>query len=137
MKEITPYLNFDGTCREAMTFYQGVLGGEMFVMTFGEGEFDSPPEARDRLIHARLTRGSMVLMASDSMPGMELKKGNDVWLNLQCETDEEVDALYPKLSDGGQGMMAPHDAFWGSRFAMLTDRFGFHWMLNHERQPIG
>lgn len=49
MKEITPYLNFDGNCREAMTFYQRCLGGELNVMTFGEAGFDSPPElARSR-----------------------------------------------------------------------------------------
>ena len=27
MKAITPYLVFDGNCREAMTFYQQALGG--------------------------------------------------------------------------------------------------------------
>jgi PhnB protein len=28
MKEATPYLVFNGNCREAMTFYQSCLGGE-------------------------------------------------------------------------------------------------------------
>lgn len=137
MKEITPYLNFDGNCREAMTFYQRCLGGELHVMTFGEGEFDSPPEAKDRLIHARLTRGSTVLMASDTMPGMPYRQGNSAWLNLSCESAEEVDRLYPALADGGSGAMPPHDSFWGARFAMLTDRFGVHWMLNYERAKQG
>jgi PhnB protein len=36
MKEATPYLIFNGNCREAMTFYQSCLGGELNVMTFGE-----------------------------------------------------------------------------------------------------
>lgn len=38
MKEITPYLNFGGNCREAMTFYQRCLGGELTVGTFGESD---------------------------------------------------------------------------------------------------
>ncbi len=50
MKAMTPYLNFDGNCREAMTFYHSCLGGDLNVMTFGESEFDSPPEAKDRLM---------------------------------------------------------------------------------------
>ena len=33
---LNPYLSFDGTAREAMEFYQGVLGGDLDVMTFGE-----------------------------------------------------------------------------------------------------
>lgn len=137
MKAITPYLNFDGNCREAMTFYQRCLGGELHVMTFGEGEFESPPEAKDRVIHARLQRGDVVLMASDTMPGMPYEQGNDVWLSLQCESDDEVGSLYAALSAGGHEVMAPHDAFWGARFAMLTDRFGMNWMLNHERVQAG
>lgn len=137
MQAMTPYLNFDGNCREAMTFYQHCIGGELNVMTFGEGEFDSPPESKDRLIHARLTKGSTILMASDTMPGMPYQQGNNVWLSLVCESDEEVNSLYVTLSDGGKGIMPPHDAFWGARFGMFTDRFGFNWMLNHERTKQG
>lgn len=133
MKQITPYLNFDGNCREAMTFYQSCLGGELNVMTFGEGEPNSPPEVKDRLIHARITSGSTVLMASDTMPVMPFHPGNNVWLSLMCDTDEEVDTLFAKISVGGKPLMPPHDAFWSARFAMFTDRFGMNWMLNHER----
>lgn len=133
MKTITSYLNFDGNCREAMTFYQQCFGGELQAMTFGEGEFESPPEAKDRLIHARLANGSMVLMASDTMPGMPYQQGNNVWLSLECESVGEVEGLYEALSAGGQGIMPPHDSFWGARFAMLTDRFGINWMLNSEQ----
>ena len=35
----------------------------------------------------------------------------------------EVDALYGRLVEGGREVMAPHDAFWNARFAMLVDRF--------------
>lgn len=133
MKEITPYLIFDGNCRDAMTFYQSCIGGDLNVMTFGEADAKTPPESKDRLIHARLAKGAMVIMASDSMQGMPYSQGNDVWLSAACDTDAEVDSLYPKLSAGGKAVMAPHDAFWNARFAMLTDRFGINWMLNHER----
>jgi PhnB protein len=133
MKAITPYLNFDGTCREAMTFYQKAIGGELFLTTFGDAAFESPPESKDRVIHARLANGEAVVMASDTMPGTPYQQGNDVWLNIVCESDDEVGRLYGALVEGGREVMAPHDAFWGSRFAMLTDRFGINWMFNHER----
>lgn len=132
MKEITPYLIFNGNCREAMTFYKSCIGGDLNVMTFGEAEQKTPPESKDLLIHARLANGAMVIMASDSMPGMPYAQGNDVWLSATCEADAEVDSMFTKLSAGGKSVMAPHDAFWNSRFAMLTDKFGINWMLNHE-----
>lgn len=140
MREITPYVNFDGNCREAMSFYKECLGGELYLMTFGESGHAPSPEVAGRLIHARLNHGATVLMASDTMPGMgmnDFHRGNDVWLSVACETDQEVDEAFAKLSAGGTTMMAPHDAFWNSRFAMFTDRYGVHWMLNHERAPVG
>ena len=36
MAILNPYLNFDGNAREAIEFYQGVFGGELNVMTFGD-----------------------------------------------------------------------------------------------------
>ncbi|MEP6692302.1 MAG: VOC family protein [Gemmatimonadaceae bacterium] len=137
MKEVSAYLNFDGTCREAMTFYQSCLGGELFVMTFGDSNFGETPEDKKRLIHARLKSGPTMVLASDTMPGMPLHAGNNVWLHLTCERDDEVDTTYAALSAGGKPIMPPHDAFWGARFAMFADRFGINWMLNHERVKHG
>jgi PhnB protein len=114
MKRIIPYLSFDGDCREAMTFYQQRLGGELHLMSFAEAGFDAPPEGKDRQLHARLVRGDLVLMASDTMPGTPFQRGDGVELNLECESDREVDELYAALVEGGQATMAPHDAFWGA-----------------------
>lgn len=136
MKVITPYVIFDGNCREAMTFYHEILGGKLDVMRASDAP-NMPPGMGDRLIHARLVHGDTVLMASDNMPGMPYSQSNSIWLNVACETDEEVDSLYARLSDGGHVGQAPHDTFWNARFAMFTDRFGVNWMLNHERAAFG
>lgn len=137
MKAIIPYLNFDGNCREAMEFYQKHLGGELSVSTFGEAPFDSPPGTEDRVINAHLSRGAFTLMASDTMPDMEYRRGNDVWLSLECESVDEVERLHEELSEGGRSVMGPHDAFWGARFAMIVDPFGMHWMLSFPQPAAG
>lgn len=137
MKAATPYLIFDGKCREAMTFYQSCLGGELKVMTFGESGQKTAPEEKDRVMHAYLANGPMVLMASDNMPGMDYRQGNNVWTTLECDSAEQVDKLYAVLDAGGKDSMAPNDTFWGAYFAMLTDRFGFHWMLNYTKPSQG
>jgi len=137
MTPIAAYLNFDGDCREAMTFYQQCLGGELQVMNFGgtdfKGEFESPPGAEDRVLHACLSGASFSLMASDTMPGMPYTVGNHISMMLECDSAEQVDERFASLSAGGHATMPPGDAFWGAYFAMLTDRFGMSWMLSHER----
>ena len=134
-REITAYLMFDGKCRDAMTFYQQVLGGKLDVMTYGQSDPNAPAAEKDKVIHARLESGSTVLMASDSGHGIPVQDGDDVWLSLQCGPASEVDALYAKLSAGGQTPQPPQDAFWGARFGMLVDRFGVQWMLNSDPVP--
>ncbi len=137
MKHVLPYLIFDGDCREAMRFYHQCLGGELFEMTFAEADAPSPPEAKDRLVHAAVKREAFMLMASDTMPGMPFTVGNNVSVYLACDSDDEVQSLYDQLTMGGKEGMKPHDAFWGARFAMLIDRFGVNWMLAHEHAPAG
>lgn len=130
MKQIAPYLNFDGNCREAMTFYQRCLGGTLEVMSMADGGFDAPPHVKDRVAHARITEGPAVLMASDTMmEGPPLQAGTNMFVNVQCSTPEELDRYFAALSEGGTPSVPPHDAFWGDRFAMLTDRYGVQWMF--------
>ena len=51
---LNPYISFGGDARQAMEFYQGVLGGELALNTFGEyGQPDSPRRRQD---HARAAR---------------------------------------------------------------------------------
>ncbi|MGI8741202.1 MAG: VOC family protein [Bryobacteraceae bacterium] len=140
MKEITTYLMFDGNCREAMTFYEKCLGAELQLMPFSEALGDLPAEAKqakDRIIHARLAKGTAVLMASDTMPGMSLQQGNNFSVSIGCESLPEIERLFAALGENGKVKMPLHDAFWGARFGMLTDQFGINWMLNCEKPKQG
>ena len=100
-REITPYLMFEGKCRDAMTFYQQVLGGQLDLTTYGQADPTCAAEDKDKVIHARLESGSTVIMASDSGKGQPVNDGDDVWLSLQCGPASEVDAVHAKLSVGG------------------------------------
>ena len=132
MKQITPYLFFNGNCREAMNFYKQCIGGELTITTFGEGDPDARPEAKDRVIHARLERGPTLLMASDNMPDMPLTPGDNVSLSIACDSADEVKKAFTALSAGGKSIMAPADTFWNAHFAMFNAKFGMHWMLNFD-----
>src|SRR5437762_312961 len=74
MKAINPYLNFDGNTREAMTFYAKNLGAKLELQSFKDVGMAGPNE--DKIMHAKLAVGSLVIMASDPPPGMGIQAGN-------------------------------------------------------------
>ena len=141
MPTLNVYLNFDGNTREAMEFYAQLFGGKLDVKRFSDGPPELkecvPPDAADRVMHAHLAFGDTVIMASDAMPGMPFQRGNNYWLNMLCDTREEVQRLHGALSEGGQVQMPVQDVFWDSYFGMCTDRFGTNWMLQKPGQPQG
>jgi PhnB protein len=80
MKEINAYLIFNGNCREAMTFYQKCLGADLQLITFGDMGGNVPPDSKDRVAHARISKGTAVFMASDNMPGMTFNAGDNYFV---------------------------------------------------------
>jgi PhnB protein len=126
---VTPYLSFAGTCEEAMTFYKSALGGELAFNHFGGSPMESevPPEFKTKVMHASLTSPHGTLMASDSWHPMP--PGNHVSLSIAASS-AEAPALFEALSSGGSVMMPLGEVFWGGSFGMLTDKYGFTWMIS-------
>ncbi len=133
MHSLDTYLTFDGNCREAMVFYADCLDAPLQIM----GAEDGPcaPQDAGRVLHARIVKGNLRLMASDtmSMTPYRLQPGNNFSLSLDCESAEEQDAVFGRLGAGGEVRMPLQDMFWGARFGLLTDRFGIQWMFNFEK----
>ena len=113
---LCPYLNFPGTAREAMTFYQEVFGGELTVTTFRQ-----------------LGALPAVLCAADVPEGVApvtLTRGNDVNLALMGDDEAQVRVWFEALSDGADVEMPLARQIWGDLYGSLTDRFGVGWMAN-------
>lgn len=128
--KLNPYITFDGTAREAMTFYHSVLGGDLTISTFGEfgGGGDVPA---DGVMHAQLAGDhGVVLMASDTPPGMPHTPGSTISVSLFGDDVEVLRGWWDGLSEGGQVVLALEKQVWGDTFGMLTDRFGISWMVN-------
>lgn len=128
--KIQNYIFFTDQCREAMTFYAKVLGGKVeAMMTYGDAP-PSPyntPDMAHKVIHATVTVGDAVLMASDG-PEAETRKGFAV--AIQADTPAEVDRIFNALAEGGTVTMPVGETFFSKRFGMLIDRFGTPWMVN-------
>ncbi|SFQ59588.1 VOC family protein [Hymenobacter arizonensis] len=135
MPQLSPYLSFEGNCREAMTFYQSCLGGELVVQSFAESALADQVPAADghKVLHSMLTHGSLVLMASDvggGGPVGSLTEGNTVSLCLNCDSPEEITTLFAKLAAGGTVVDPLAEMFWGT-FGSITDRYGKTWLFNY------
>lgn len=129
---LNTYLFFDGTCGEAFDFYRSVFGGEFAArMTYGEAPPEVPVDAaaRDRIMHVSLPVGGSVLMGSDSK---EAGAPSGFAVSYSAASRDDADAKHAALSAGGSTMMPMEDAFWGSYFGMVKDRFGVHWMVGHD-----
>jgi PhnB protein len=135
MSTIISYLTFNGNCREAMTFYQKCLGGELTLQTIGDSPLAGkmPGKMKDCILHATLSNGNLLLMGSDMVPENGLIKGNSVSLTLACGSEKEIKTCYKNLAAGGISSHPLENSFWGALFGGLTDKYGVSWLLNYTR----
>jgi PhnB protein len=128
---LNPYLSFDGNAREAMEFYKSVFGGEMTVMTFGEGGMAQDPAEKDKVMHSQLESPSGYwLMGSDTPAGQPYGPGNTITISLSGDDEAELRGYWDKLAEGASITMPLEKAPWGDTFGLLTDKFGTSWMVN-------
>jgi PhnB protein len=127
---LNPYISFPGTAREAMEFYERVLGGELRLNTYGEfGEQESAQA--DKIMHGMLeTDRGFTLMAGDTPPGMEHDPGNNIAISLSGDDADELRGYWEKLSDGGTVTVPLEKQMWGDEFGACVDPFGIAWMVN-------
>ena len=135
MEAIIPYLNFNGNAAEALEFYAKALDGKVVQQqTFGEAEMAKDKSMNDKILHAVFESGALKFMVSDCPPGVTVSEGDQVSLSLNFSDLNSIEKTFAALSDGGNITMPMQDTFWGARFGMTKDKFGVHWMFNHDYQ---
>ena len=128
---LNPYLNFRGTTREAMQWYQEVFGGDLTISTFAELHGSMDPSEDDLVMHADLEGASGIrFMGADVPNRMEYTPGTNFSMSLSGEDEAELRGYFEKLSDEGSITMPLEKAPWGDIFGMCTDRFGISWLVN-------
>ena len=131
--QVIAYLNFDGNCEEALNFYQGALDGKIInVLKASDSPMKVDKADMNKIMHARLQLGESILYFSDAFGVNDLANGNNIHLSLQLNDVNAAERYFTNLSAGGTIVRPLEDTFWGARFGMLIDKFGFHWMINCE-----
>lgn len=119
-----------GQTKDAMEFYQSILGGKLTMQTFKEAGFPHDPKDDDKVIHASLQNDTLSFMASDGNDEHPVHMGDNVHMSIVGSDEVQLRGYFEKLSEGGKVDMPLAKQFWGDTFGMLTDKFGVHWMIN-------
>lgn len=126
---LNAYLYFNGDCREAMEFYQGIFGGELEVITFGEVDNSCPDAMKDSVMHANLMGGDVEFFGSDNPSPDPLGTGK-ITLTLHGTDEQKLRGLFDALSSGGKITMPLEKQVWGDIYGALRDRYDVSWDVN-------
>src|ERR1700760_3518200 len=127
---LNPYLNFNGTARQALDFYQGVFGGELNIMTFGDMGAAAGADAGKIMPGRRESDPGYTLMAPDLPSHMEFQAPAGFSVSLSGDDGDALRGYFEQLAAGGVTTMPLQKQVWGDEFGMCTDKFGISWLVN-------
>jgi len=139
MLKAQPFILFDGTCAEAMTFYHECLGGELTLTKLGDTPMKTmfPREKWGRLINANLKSGAIEISATDWMasPQYEPKFGDTYAIFIVGEAYDELKSIFDKLAVGANKdrFQDLHDMPFGT-YGQMYDKFGVHWIFKGDKR---
>jgi predicted 3-demethylubiquinone-9 3-methyltransferase (glyoxalase superfamily) len=115
MQKITPFLWFDGKAEEAMNFYVSVFKNSKVGRVTRYGE--AGPGQKGTVMSATFQLEGQDFFALNGGPQFVFTPAISFFVN--CETQQEVDELWEKLSEGGRK----------DRCGWLKDRYGLSWQI--------
>ncbi len=139
IKEIHPYLVFNGRAKEAVTFYEAALNAKVLdLKTFGDmpdnPEYPTPEEAKGRVLNAHLKVNNTNLMISDTFPGQPYTVGSHITLAIIISNTEKTREVFNKLKAEGEVIMELQQTFWSPSYGQVKDKFGITWQVSTEAE---
>ncbi len=126
-----PNLTFNGNCREALTFYAELFGGQLGpFLPWDAGTIASIPDAtEEHIMSGTITVNAFTIMGSDQFGEMYTPAGN-ISLMISLEDVADAQAKFTALAEGGQIWMPFGETFWAEGYGFCQDRFGILWQIN-------
>lgn len=132
MQKTTTFLMFVGKqcgkAEEAMKFYTSLFKNSEIksISYFKAGE----PGGKEGLVkHATFTLAGQEYMINDSPAAHNFTFTPAISILVTCESEEELDTLFQKLSEGGFVMMEPGSYGFAKKFSWVADKYGVSWQL--------
>jgi len=132
MTTLTPYLLFEGTCRQAMEFYRSCFGGELILTLVKDtpAKEQMPVSQHEKVLNARLRGSNVDISASDWLrPDRTPVRGNTTCLYLSGGAFQDLKSLFEKLAEGGEVTDPLSQQFFGT-YGALNDKFDVRWMVH-------
>ncbi len=130
-QKITTFLTFFGNAEEAMQCYVSLFERSEVLSIVRYGP--DTPDFEGKVIHAAFTLNGQQFMCIDSNVQHEWGFTPAISLYVACESEEEVDRLYERLSEDGEVFM-PLGAYpFSEKYVWLRDRYGVSWQLTLTR----
>jgi len=129
--QLNPYLNFNGTARQALEFYATVFGGDLNLNTFAS--FGSTGPDAERIMHGQLqTPAGYTIMAADVTSDMEYSApaGFSISLSGDAASGDDLRSYFESLGASGMITMPLQKQSWGDEFGMCVDGYGVPWLVN-------
>lgn len=114
-QKITTFLWFNNNAEEAVNFYVSVFKDARIIKTARYGDVGPRPKGSVMTIEFELNGQEFIALNG----GPEFKFTEAISLMVNCDTQEEIDHYWEKLSEGGQQL----DCGW------LKDKFGLAWQI--------
>ncbi len=115
MQKITPFLWFNDNAEEAMNFYVKLFNNSKILSV---SSYDNAgPEQKDTVLVGKFVLNGQEFMALNGGPMFKFTEAVSFVIN--CDTQEEIDYYWDKLSDGGEIQMC----------GWLKDKFGLSWQV--------
>lgn len=132
--QTTTHLNFRGTARAALEFYQSVFGGELVAITYRDAHEVQNPDEADQIMWGQVAApNGFRVMAYDVPSRLDWDAGTiPVFVSVRGSDAEEVAKLWGGLSAGATIVQAIGPSGWSPLYGMLKDRFGITWVLDVE-----
>ena len=115
IQKITPFLWFDNGAEEAVNFYTSLFKNSKIVSINRYG--DEVPGMKGKVLTAVFQLEGQEFMAIDGAAPFKFTEA--ISLFVKCDTQDEVDRLWEKLSEGGEK----------GRCGWLKDRYGLSWQI--------
>ena len=115
MQKITPFLWFDNQAEEATNFYVSIFKNSKVVSISRYG--DAGPGPKGTVMVAKFQLDGQEFLALNGGPQFTFSPA--ISFVVTCETQDEVDRFWAKLSEGGQTQQC----------GWLQDKYGLSWQI--------
>ncbi|KHF32714.1 VOC family protein [Paenibacillus sp. JTLBN-2024] len=126
--KVTPFLMFEGQAEEAMNFYVSVFSPAEILRVTRYGPNESGTEGS--VMQAAFSVKGQTILCIDSSVHHAFTFTPAISLFVDCESEEEIDETFAKLSEGGAVLMPLAAYPFAKKFAWVQDRFGVSWQLS-------